>query len=231
MTNSSYLPYADAQRVGWLNNITVKLPNYQTVLGLSSADVQQITADNAMYAYTVNLLNIVKQSHQHATSFKNLLSHNVGSQQLGAAPALPVLPTAPAMVQGGIFDRTRLLVQRIKNAAGYTDAIGQDLNIVASVSTVDVNTISPVLKAKTDVGRPHLKWKKGTAQATDLYADHNDGNGFVLVARLLRGEYLDTTPLAAGKVADDYKYKAIFVIADEQVGIMSQVLSVRAFKQ
>ena len=44
-------------------------------------------------------------------------------------------------------------------------------------------------------------------------------------------EYLDTTPLATSKIADDFKYKAIFVIGDEQVGQMSQVITVRALKQ
>jgi len=94
-------------------------------------------------------------------------------------------------------------------------------------------TPSPVtvLKGSSDVGRPHLRWKKGVAQAVDLYADHNDGNGFVLIGRFLRPQYLDVYPLAAGKISDTYKYKVIYVIADEQVGLMSPIITITASRQ
>jgi len=144
---------------------------------------------------------------------------------------MPVLPTAPAPVPSGILNRVRSLVQRIKTAPGYTDAIGQDLNIIAPVNTVDISTLMPVLKAKADVGRPHLKWKKGIAEALDLYCDHNDGNGFVFVGRFLRPEYLDLTQPSGGKISDSFKYKGVYVIADQQVGQMSQVLTCTASRQ
>jgi hypothetical protein len=230
MPNTDYIPNADADRVSWINNAATKLPAYQTVLGLTTADTTQLAKDSAMYAYTVNLLNIIKQTQQNATAFKNLLKHESAGQVLGGIPAMPVLPVAPPAVPAGIFDRTRSLMQRAKNSAGYTDAIGQDLNIVASINTVDLTSITPELKGKLDVGRPHLKWQKGYADAIDLFADHNDGAGFVLIGRFLRSEYLDITPLAVGKVAEEYKYKAVYVINDEQVGIMSQVFSITALR-
>ena len=228
--SQTYLPTTDSDRVVWLNNLNNKLSNYATLLNISAADVTQTGKDYTMYFYTVNALDLLKQSQQYATAFKNALKHASG-QQIGSVPVSPSLGTAPAAVPAGIFDRVRLLVQRIKNHPSYTNSIGQDLNIIAPVDTTDVNTILPVLTSKLDVGRPHLKWPKGISDASDVYADHNDGNGFVLVGRFVRSEYLDTTPLATGKIADEWKYKAIYVIADTQVGLMSQILTVRAMKQ
>ena len=93
-------------------------------------------------------------------------------------------------------------------------------------TTIDISTLQPFINIKIDVGKPHLKWVRGVADAIDLYADRNDGNGFVYVGRLSRNEYLDITPMAANKVYDEWKYKAIFVISDTQVGLYSMVQSI-----
>lgn len=230
MANIDYIPAADAEKATWLQNVAVKLPVYQAILNLSEDDLVQVSKDSEMFAYSLNVLNILKQTQQNATAFKNLLKHESGGHTLGTSPAMPVLPAAPPPVPAGIFDRARSLMQRIKNSAGYTEAIGQDLDIISSVSAMDLNTISPALKGVLDVGRPHLKWQKGVADAIDLYADHNDGTGFHLIGRFMRTEYLDITPIPAGKAAEEYKYKAVYVIGDAQVGVMSQVFSMMALR-
>lgn len=227
---TTYLPNTDSDRVVWFNNFNNKLSGYASMLNITATDVTQTSKDYAAFSYAVNTTDQLKQTQQNATAYKNAIKHANG-QPIGSIPVSPNLGEAPEPVPAGIFDRVRRLVQRIKNHPAYTDSIGQDLNIIIPVDVTDPNTIQPELHYKLDVGRPHLKWQKSIAEAVDLYADHNDGNGFMLVGRFIRTEYLDTTPLAAGKIADDWKYKAIFVIADVQVGQMSQVITVRAMKQ
>jgi hypothetical protein len=227
---TTYLPNNDSERVVWFNNFNSKLPSYSVQLNVGADDVTQTGKDYIAFSYAVHLADQLKQTQQNATAYKNSIKHADG-QPIGSIPVVPNFGVAPEVVPAGVFDRVRMLAQRIKNHPSYTDSIGQDLNIIASMDVTDPNSIQPVLTFKIDVGRPHLKWKKGIAEATDIYADHNDGNGFLLVGRFVRGEYLDTTVLTAGKIADDWKYKAIFVIADEQVGQMSQAISVRAMKQ
>lgn len=46
------------------------------------------------------------------------------------------------------------------------------------------------------------------------------------MGRLSRNEYLDITPMAANKVYDEWKYKGIYVIADQQVGLYSIIQSI-----
>jgi len=230
--NNNYFPNSDSERADWFSNFQLKIPVYQTTLGLSNDDVQHVIDDSKAFGYMNTVHNMLKQTLQTITSCKDLMKSNTANQQpLGAMPVMPVLPLAPTAVPSGIFNRMRSLVQRIKTAPGYTDSIGHDLNIIAPANTVDVTTIMPVLKAKPDVGRPHLKWKKGIAEALDLYCDHNDGNGFVFVGRFLRPEYLDLTQPSAGKISDSFKYKGVYVIADQQLGLMSQVLTCTASKQ
>jgi hypothetical protein len=58
----------------------------------------------------------------------------------------------------------------------------------------------------------------------------NDGAGFVLLGRLLRNEYIDVTNLAANKAVDEWHYKAIYVISDQQVGQYSTVVDIMVKK-
>jgi hypothetical protein len=62
--------------------------------------------------------------------------------------------------------------------------------------------------------------------AIDLYVDHNDGNGFTLIGRLLKNEYMDHTAIDASRLFDEWKYRAIYVVDDKQVGLYSKITSV-----
>ncbi|MDF2448771.1 MAG: hypothetical protein K0R26_1275 [Bacteroidota bacterium] len=226
-TNLSYIPTTDADKVIWLNNFTTKLAVHATTLGVTTAELSSVQKDNAMYQYVINMIESYRQYLANLTGYKNMLKRAVGQQHIGGIPALPVLATAPATVTEGIFDRISKLVIRIKATLTYTDNIGSDLGVIAPAPpAIDVATMKPVITVKLEVGRPHLKWIKGYSDAIDLYADHNDGNGFMLVGRLMRNEYMDTTPVASPKVFDEWQYKAIYVIADTQVGLYSSIVSV-----
>jgi hypothetical protein len=227
---NKYLPATGSERVVWLNNFNNKLSYYAPLLTIPAEDVSQTGKDYKALFYAVNTTNQLKQTQKQATAYKAALMHS-GGQPLGSVPVMPVSGPVPEAVPAGIFDRICRMVQRMKNHPAYTDSIGQDLNIISPADVTDLNSMLPVLRFKIDVGRPSLKWSKGSADATAIYADRNDGKGFVLVSRFVRGRYLDTSPLTPGKIADDWKYKAIFIVADEEVGQMSQVITVRVMNQ
>jgi hypothetical protein len=227
MKNLRYLPSTDAGKSVWTNNFDTKLPLYATTLGLSSADIQSVHDDNAAFQYIIAMTQVYRQSLANLITYKNMLKSASGTQHIGPIPSLPVLPTPPTTVPEGIFDRITKLVTRIKNSTGYSDAIGADLGIIApSVQDMDESTLQPDLNVRVELGRPRLKWVKAPADATDLYVDRNDGNGFVFLTRSVKSEYIDTTVLAATKVFDEWKYKAVYVIDDLQVGVFSKVTSV-----
>lgn len=221
-----YIPLSDADKGIWLNNFSTKMAGYAATLGVTAAELSSLQKDNAAFQYIINTMESYRQYVLNLAGYKNMMKHATVNQHIGALPVMPTLPTAPPMVAEGIFDRVAKMVTRLKASVNYTDAIGADLGVVASSSSVNITTLQPNINIKIDVGKPHLKWTKGITDALDLYADHNDGQGFVYVGRLLRNEYLDITPMAATKVYDEWKYKGIFVIADIQVGLYSKVASV-----
>jgi hypothetical protein len=226
MSTTRYIPTSDADKGVWLNNFTIKLALYSTQLGVSPAELTALQKDNTMFQYIISMMEVYRQNLLNLASYKNMLKHAVGQQHIGNLPALPALPTAPATVPEGIFDRVSKLAARVKASLNYTDAIGSDLGVTTPSQSVDITTIQPELKIKLDVGKPHIKWVKGYSDAMDLYVNRNDGSGFVLIGRLTRNEYLDTVSLPSPKVFDEWQYKGIYVIADTPVGLYSTVISI-----
>lgn len=224
--NSKFIPSSDSEKVVWLNNFTTKMGLYATPLGVTTAELTSLQKDNAFFQYIISVMEVYRQNVLNMAGYKNMLKKAVGQQHIGAMPVLPTLPAAPPAVPEGVFDRVSKLVIRIKASLNYTDNIGSDLGVISPVETIDVATMQPDIKINLEVGKPHLKWKKGYADALDLYVDRNDGVGFVLIGRLTRNEYLDVVSLPSSKVFDEWQYKGIYVIADTPVGLFSKITSV-----
>lgn len=227
----SYIPNADAQRTIWSSNFSSKINTYATIIGITPAEVLAAQKDIAMYAYVVNMQEAFKQTLNNITSYKNLLKHAVGQQHLGALPVAPTLAAPPTLVAEGVFDRISKLVKRIKAHAAYTEAMGNDLGIIAPVQVIDVNTMQPELKINLDGDRPHIKCTKGYSDAIDLYVDRKDGNGFVLIGRLTKPDYIDIVDLPSNVLLAEWDYKARYVIDNNTVGVMSSIASIVVKKQ
>jgi hypothetical protein len=225
-TTISYIPNSDADRGIWSSNFSTKIGTYAAVVGITSAEVASVQKDIAMFIYMLNMQEAYKQTLNNITAYKSLLKHAVARQHLGAIPTPPILATPPAAVPEGVFDRISKLVKRIKASTSYTDAMGQDLGIVAPIQRTDVNSLQPDLMVKLDAGRPHIKCAKGVADAIDLYVDRKDGAGVILIGRLLKTDYMDTTNLPANTMLAEWDYKAMFVIGNDPVGLMSPVVSI-----
>ena len=223
MPKSHYLPNDDNGKAAWLNNLSGKLPTYQAALGLTAADVASVTADAAFFTYALNAQIQIAAYSQQWTAYKNS-ARNGNAPALGAIPPAPVLPTpAPAMVAPGIFGRATALVARIKTAPGYTDSIGQALQLIGADQTVDVNSLKPVLTAELDAGAVDIGWIKQGMDALELWV--NRGTGFVFLAVDSIPDYTDTAPMPAAGQSALWQYKGIYLQADQRVGQWSDVVS------
>lgn len=225
MAEAKYLPTTDAAKAIWLNNFTIKVSMYANTLGVSATELSNLQKDNAAYQYVIDVLNQYRHAIMNLTGYKNMMKHAEG-QHIGTIPVIPLYPTPPPSVPEGIFDRATKLATRIKLTANYTINIGNDLGIISSSPDVDTDNLKPKLRMTLNVGKPHIKWTKGQANATALYVNRNDGLGFVLIGHFTRSEYIDTATLPEDKRYEEWNYKAIFVIADKLVGLYSDEVSV-----
>ena len=221
MPKSYYLPSDDAGKGAWLNNLSAKLPSYSAALGLTAADTASVTADAAFFGYLLAAQSQVAAYSQQWTAYKNAARNGAA---LGALPATPSLGVAPAAVASNIFGRATALVARIKVAPGYTDSIGQALQIIGADQTVDVTTMKPVITAQLDAGQVDIGWTKQGMDGIEIQVDR--GTGFVFLAIDTIPGYTDTAPMPAAGQSALWKYKAIYRQGDDRVGQWSDVVSI-----
>ena len=223
MPKSYYLPANDDGKDPWLANFAAKLANYQPVLGLTLADVLSVSNDAAYYHWMLTSQMQVAAYAQQWTAYKNAGRNGTGLT-LGAAPIAPSLGVPPPAVAANIFGRVILLVARIKVAPGYTDAIGQALEIIGADHTVDVNSLKPVLRVEQQAGGVAVLWAKQGMDGVELLVDR--GTGFVFLAIDTIPDYTDTAALPAAGQSALWKYKGIYRQGDDRVGQWSDVVSV-----
>ena len=124
------------------------------------------------------------------------------------------------------FNRCQNLsaVARIKVAPGYTDSIGQALQIIGADQTVDVNSMKPIITAQLDAGQVDIGWTKQGMDGIEIQVDR--GTGFVFLAIDTIPGYTDTAPMPAAGQSALWKYKAIYRQGDDRVGQWSDVVSI-----
>jgi len=226
-----YLSTTDQGKADFLDNLGNKIPSYQVTLGLTPADVTSVQNDAAMFNYLLDMQEGYKTAKQDISKYKNALRDGPLGISPNALPIAPVLPVAPALVNDGIFIRIYKLGARIKAAPAYTEAIGEALGLVGDEQVIDIPNLKPVLKHRLDAGRPMIIWKKGPADAIDIYVDRKDGAGFVFLVTDTFPDYLDTFPVPAGVQTAVWDYKAVYSINDEQVGQFSDPMPVTVSRQ
>lgn len=221
MAKSNYLPRTDKDRVVWLNNFASKFAQVFTGLGFVAADVTSVNNDAAMFSYLINQVELYTTAKEQRVDYKNLIKDGPLGTPGGLVPVAPAAGTIPTTVLPGIFARISQLVPRIKNSVTYTDAIGKDLGIIGAQQTFDPSQMKPLLKLAMMGGQVEVQWIKGEADSLRIESDK--GNGWQLLSIDTVPHYTDTTPITAPAV---WKYRAMYQIADEQVGMWSDVNSI-----
>ena len=229
MQKKYYLPHRDSERVTWLNNFATKLTTYATLLGISAAELAVIVAWAAFYAFVIGIQQQLKDFKQDFTKYKNRLSSAPLNTPLDPLPQLAfTYATLPA--NAGIFTYISGLVMRIKGNTAYTEAIGEDLGIIGDEQSENPD-VKPDLTATLDAGRPHLKSHKHHTDGFNLYADYGDGKGMHYIANVTLGSgFIDGTRTIVNADSAVYKYQAVHVLDDHEVGKPSDIVSITVTK-
>ena len=222
MAKDRYMPWAESKAVIWMNNFAANFAAYSTALGFTAADVTALNNDVAMFAYQVNMVEMLTASKQQQVSYKNLLKFGPIGKPGGAPPAAPVVPAPPTTVEPGILPRIASLVRRIKASPTYTEAIGKALGIVGAEMVRNVDTIQPVLKLVASGGSIEVQWTKGSADAIHIEVDRGSGTWQFLAIDSIP-HYQDKTPITTPAV---WKYRAAYIVKDKRIGQWSAETSI-----
>ena len=221
MARNPYLPASDADRVIWLNNFAAKFAPVAVPLGFVAADATAVTNDAVMFAYLIGQVESFTTAKEQRVKYKNLIKDGPIGEPGGVVPSGPTVPAPPTLVLPGIFPRISFLVQRIKVAPNYTDAIGSDLGIIGAEQVVDSGELKPVVKLALKGGQVEVQWAKGKTNGVRIESDKGSGWQFLAVDSV--PHYVDTTPITT---AGTWRYRAIYIIADELVGQWSDTVTI-----
>ncbi len=222
MAKNYYLPKDDSGKAELLEHLANRLPVYAETLEVSALDIAGLRADAEAFRDAIACTNAIQANARHWTAFKNF--QRDGGVPVNPRPHAPDLPAPAQNVAPGIIPRLTALVSRLKTARNYNEAIGRDLRIIGAEQTVATGDWKPVLDIGIKAGHPVIKWPKGDADAIEIWADRDDGQGFSLAAIPTSADYIDISPKpATGAV---WKYRAIYRLRDAQVGQWSGVVSV-----
>jgi len=223
----SYVKSIDSEFASQLELFAKVLPTYQKLLSVSDADIASAVADALFFRWTLDVQVQVQTFGPSVTGFKDLLRHGRNNEVLTANPVSPVLAIAPETVAANVEMRFTRSADARKANLNYTSDIGKALGIV-DVTTVFVpNEGTCVLTGKLAFGgHPLLHFVKGKFEGAQIWKDSGDGKGFVLHTTALHPDYLDLSALPAAGTTAVWKYKAILLYKDTQVGKWSAVIEV-----
>ncbi len=193
-----YLPNADGELAVWFSNFQNKIPTYGPTLGLAAGDITDLTN------LCSNGGDIIFTTESKRNEAKTAVAEKVAFKK----EQLPILRNA---------------IQRLKTHADYTDAIGQDLGIIGGDSEIPAK---PGLKAKARVNDVELSFTKKGLDGVNVYARLKGAAQWTFLARDTHSPYNDSRPLTNAGVPETREYMCIGVIADEEVGEESDIVSV-----
>jgi len=175
MAKKPYLPEKDAELDEWVEHFSNKLPAEGATLGIANSEINAAQNKISDYKQALDDVNAIKAKAA------------VGKKKLEKKAMLAII---------------RPMVQRMKNHPQYEESRGKLLGIVGAEEDIDLSNLQPVLKAGKRAGKPKIIWKKGQADAINIYADRKDGKGFVFLATDMTPDYVDNTPIPDGQATD-----------------------------
>lgn len=222
MPKSGYIPRTDKECAPWLSNFASKFAESATSLGFTAADVTALNNDSAMFSYLVSLVETYTTAKEQRVKYRDLIKNGPIGTPGGAMPVVPTVIPAPALVPPGILPRVKLLVARIKTSPTYTEAIGKGMGIIGAEQIADYTEVKPSIKLLMKGGRVEVQWIKGDSDGIRIEVDRGTGTWTFLATDTVP-HYTDTAPITA---AATWKYRAMYFVADEPVGLWSDVVSI-----
>jgi hypothetical protein len=126
--DADYFPNDEEGQRRLLLSLKTKLENYETELQLTAADITGAVTRSELFDYLINQAALLEDGKTAFNKAKEIIIDGKIGEPVPTFPKIE-LPVPPTLTVG-IIKQTRKLVRRIKEAEGYTDAIGKDLGIV-----------------------------------------------------------------------------------------------------
>ena len=217
---ADYVETSDLGFVNQLNNFANKLPSYLGTFSLDASVATQVQDDANFMAYVQSKLQESVTYGQDWTKLKNQVRNAEGGDVLGPFPAAPDVSTPPTAVEPGVEKRYRALGNQLKAHANWTTGIGETLGLIAPETDPDFENYKPVFTIQIVADQPLIKWKKLQSDGVKIYKSV-DGGQWVYLDKDTSPNFLDKSPSPPAGTVQQWKYKLVYVVNDEEIGEFS----------
>jgi hypothetical protein len=222
----SWLPRREADRLVWLQNFVLKLATYVGTAGIVAGDVTNATGYRDLYQWILNRTLQVRTVSQELTEWKDILTLEPIGTPIGPAPSAPVFPAPPIFTPvAGIWDLIVAMADRIRNTAGYTTAIGEDLGIEPPASLVALGdpTCTATALPNSEV---RLDFVKGDSDGVIVESQRAGETTWTVLGSDRFSPYLDARPPLVAGEPEVRRYRVRYLDGDVPTGMYSAVVSV-----
>lgn len=197
VAKSDYLPTTDSEFLAWLGRFATNVRSHLAQLGLSETALAALTSAKEDFRLKLE-----------ANAQANLAARQSTEEKKASRRAAESL--------------ARSLVRQIKAGSGYTDALGALLAVVGAEDGTDYASLKPDLTA-TDQGRGGvvLDFSKLRTDGVNIHAYDEAAGRYVFLARDTVAPYVDNRPLKEPGKPEIRRYKAVYVLGDEEIGLYS----------
>ena len=221
--NEDVIPRSEDARKAWCDNMILKFPPLREQLGFSEDEEKAFLDDVRMVNYVITASQSVAAESKARTAYKKQMLD--GTADGGNALPLPLntLPAPPAvLVPPGVIGRIRAFIQRIKTQPNYTDAIGEQLQIVGTKSDdLNIETAKPSFKGASSVGKVRLDWIKGEFDGVVIEGQRGAETVFSLLDKDFKPPFEDLRPNLVAGQPETRRYRMIYLLNDAVAGIYS----------
>ena len=196
MAKQDCIPKKDADFLTQIKFLRDNAPAKKVVLNISDEDLATLTADATLFEGKLNTFNAADAVYSQTSTDKQA-------------------------TRTAVEARERAIIRRLKSASGYTDAIGQALNIIGSDDSTDMTTAKVDLTAITLAHGIELDFTKTKSDGVNLYTKRDGDADYVFLAHDTISPYVDNRPLLVAGKPEVRRYKAIYVVGDDETGYFS----------
>ena len=208
MSSHSFFPTTEAGQVVWLTNYALKLPIHGPVCGIGEEEIANTLKDIRYYIWMLQHLNPVVHHYAKETTAHKVHMINGGGNETASLPQAPFFPDPPPIPAPGIQKRLFAQIIRLKASAGFNDAIGKDLGVIGTGTTIEHPM--PEFTATVELGmtglRVRLDFKKYGHDGIWIECRINGGEWDFLAVDTVK-PYLDERPLAPGNTHETREYR------------------------
>ena len=227
---ADYMPDAEGDLVTWYADFATGVSTHGATVGMSAPEIAQVATDAENVALVVGGRSLYESKKQEFTAFKNIVLYGAVNTPLPAVPTAPVVADFAGGSLAAIVPRTRLMVERIKNHLGYTNAIGEDLRAVSTVAAQDPSP-KPTLKAKNLGGyQVQLDFSMKRHDQMEIQSRRPGETEFSQIAFDTSAPYIDGRPPLVPGQPELREFRIRFFDDNLPTGEFSDVLSISVFE-